>query len=249
VGLYAPLIGDKFLGPLLDFYKCYRATVRAKVESLLAADQALTAGAQAEARTRAGEYFRLAETCAGRRRDGVAVLVMGASGSGKSVLAGSLASRLGAVLLSTDLLRREMFDESGAAAPLDQGIYSPQSREVVYGELCCQLCAVLAGRHSVVIDGSFVEGGRRKRILDPIRASRRKLLVVECCAPDAVVRERQRVRASESWSTSEGRWEVYRAQKQRYEAPDETAPEEHLRVDTSEPLAHQVALVTARLQA
>ncbi len=112
-GLYAAAIGDRELPLLLDFYKCYRATVRGRVESMLAEDAEVTAGQRSAARKRAQAYFRLAESYTRRRRRAGVILVMGASGSGKSVLAGAIAARLGAVILSTDVRRRELFEMGG----------------------------------------------------------------------------------------------------------------------------------------
>jgi predicted kinase len=171
---------------------------------------------------------------------------MGPSGSGKSVLAGALAARLGAALLSTDALRRALFQRRGARASLDAGIYTTAARKLVYQELERQAAASLGDGRAVVVDGTFVERSQRKPFVDLARAGDRKLLIVECCASDAAVRKRQRLRTKERWSTSEGRWDVTVAHKARYEAPDEVEREERLRLDTERPLAKQLELIETR---
>lgn len=53
---------DKELFPLLDFYKCYRAYVRGKVESFKLDDPHISIGAKSNILTIAREYFILAES-------------------------------------------------------------------------------------------------------------------------------------------------------------------------------------------
>lgn len=249
VGLYAAAIGDKQLPLLLDFYKCYRAVVRGKVESLILDDAGVSAAQKAGARRRARAYFALAERYARRRPRRGLVLVTGPSGSGKSVLAGVLSSRLGSVILSTDMLRRELFDTAGPREALDTGRYAPESRERVYDELERQAEAFLAQRRPVVIDGTYVERRQRAPVVELARRAKTRLLVVECTAPDAVIAARQHRREGEAWTTSEGRYEVYLAQKQRQEPATELPQSDRIVIDTTTPLDAQIAAVVAKLVA
>jgi hypothetical protein len=247
LGLYAAAIGDEQLPLLLDFYKCYRAVVRGKVESLLLEDRGVTAAQKAGARRRARAYFALAERYSRRRPRRALVLVTGASGSGKSVLAGVLAARLGAVILSTDMLRRRLFDSSGTREAIDAGKYAPDSRERVYAELAREAAAYLSGGRPVVIDGTYVERSQRDPVVRLARERKTQLLLVECTAPDKVIEARQRKREGESWTTSEGRYEVYLAQKQRLEPVTELPDSQRLLIDTTTPLDTQIAAVLTKL--
>ncbi|HWC29853.1 MAG TPA: AAA family ATPase [Dehalococcoidia bacterium] len=249
VGLYAAAIGDKQLPLLLDFYKCYRAVVRGKVESLLLNDRGVSARQKAGARKRARVYFELAERYARRRKREGIVLVTGPSGSGKSVLAGVLASRLSAVLLSTDMLRRELFEAAGRGTAIDAGMYSQESRARVYDEIERQTRAFIAAKRPVVIDGTYVERSQRAPIVELSRASKSRLLLVECTAPDEVIKARQRRRESEAWTTSEGRYEVYLQQKQRLEPATELPETQRILIDTTTPLGTQIEAVEAKRRA
>jgi len=247
VGLYAAAIGDKQLPLLLDFYKCYRAIVRGKVESLLLDDPAVSREQKAAARKRARAYFKLAEDYAKRHSKQRLVLVTGASGSGKSVLAGVLAARLGCVILSTDMLRRELFEFSEQRERIDEGKYAPDARERVYDEIETQARDFLANGRPVLIDGTYIERRQREPVVALAREYRTPLLVVLCGAPDEVVRQRQQKREGESWTASEGRWEVYLAQKERMEPPDELPAKERLSIDTTQPLDEQIGAVLEKL--
>ncbi len=248
IGLYAAAIGDRELPVLLSLFKCYRATVRGKVESLLLDDPNVGVRQKANARKRARAYFALAEGYGRRRRRQAAVLVTGASGSGKSVLAGTLAARLGAVLLSTDMVRRTMYQVRGPGAPLDTGIYSAEARDRVYREMELEAARMLSQGRAVVVDGSYIERAYRLPIERLARSKRARLLVVECSAPDETVRERQRRREAETWTTSEGRWEVYLAQKARLEPATEVPESSRIAIDTTLPLSEQIDMVEARLE-
>ena len=247
VGLYAAAIGDKQLPLLLDFYKCYRAAVRGKVESLLLDDPAVPADQKTAARKRARTYFKLAEDYAKRHTKQRLVLVTGPSGSGKSVLAGVLAARLGCVTLSTDMLRRELFEVTPQREALDAGKYAPEAREHVYDEIESQARDFLADGRPVLIDGTYIERRQRAPVVEMARELKTRLLVVECSAPDDVVEARQKKREGEAWTTSEGRWEVYLAQKAKLEPADELPEAERLSIDTTTPLHDQIEAVLAKL--
>jgi aminoglycoside phosphotransferase family enzyme/predicted kinase len=246
-GLYAAAIGDKQLPLLLDFYKCYRAFVRGKVESLLLDDPAVSKEQKAGARKRARTYFKLAEDYATRHPKQRLVLVTGPSGSGKSVLAGVLAARLGCAMLSTDMLRRELFEATSEREALDEGKYAPEARGRVYDEIEAQARDFLADGRPVLIDGTYIERRQRGPIVTLAREYETRLLAVECSAPDEVVRARQQNREGQAWTTSEGRWEVYLAQKAHLEPATELPEEERIAIDTTAPFADQIEAVFSKL--
>jgi hypothetical protein len=234
---------------ILPLFKCHRATVRGKVESLLLDDPSVGRRQKATARRRARAYFALAESYTRPPTARAVVLVTGPSGAGKSVLAGTLAARLGAVLLSTDLARRVMFAEGGRRASLNEGIYSRELRESIYQELQRQAVEALGAGRSVVLDGTYIERRQRLPVEELAQKYPARLLVIECTAPDEVVRLRQVRRESEPWSASEGRWEVYLEQKARFEPASEVPESSRVTVDTTQTLAMQVETILTKLKA
>lgn len=248
IGLYAAAIGDSRLPLLLHFYKAYRATVRGKVESFLLDDAGIAPAQKAKARGRARAYFKLAEQYARRRPIRGLVLVTGPSGSGKSVLGGAIAARLGAALLSTDIQRLKMYGRrEGEKDALAAGRYTDEAREQVYVALEEQARTFLGEGRAVVVDGTYLTADRRAPIVAVARDAGVPFLLIECSVPDEVVRRRQEARQGQAWSTSEGNYEVYQAQKGQMEPAAELPETARLAIDTTTPLAEQIEAVTARL--
>ncbi|MEX2598994.1 MAG: hypothetical protein WD533_04985, partial [Dehalococcoidia bacterium] len=110
VDAYIGESGDQGIRPLLDFFKCYRAHVRAKV-TLLKAETAGLAGAKlAEAIDEAKAYFTLARSYALAALPSPALYVaMGLPGTGKSTIAKALAERWGMPAWSSDIERKRLF--------------------------------------------------------------------------------------------------------------------------------------------
>jgi hypothetical protein len=143
------------------------------------------------------------------------------------------------------MLRRDLYEAGRENDELDAGVYTATARQRVYDEINRLAADYLADGRSVVVDGTYVEKAQRAPLLR--LAGRARLLLIECRADDAVVRQRQEQRRLEAWTTSEGRYEVYEAQKQRYEAPDEVPVTRRLVVDTTQPLVQQIDAVAAKL--
>jgi hypothetical protein len=139
---------------LIDFYKSYRACVRAKVAALLA-DQ-LGGSEQQKSIAEAVSRLTWADRYARPWMKPLVLVVGGLAGTGKSTLARALAEELGAELLRTDVVRQEMF----AAETVAGGKYGDAARDQVYQEM------FRAGRHV------FVGPLDRAGTLDADRAAR-----------------------------------------------------------------------------
>jgi len=188
---YAEFAGDPAPPALRHHYLAYRAFVRAKVACLRHSqhdpDAAHRAGRDAVV---ALEHLR-----AGRVR---LILVGGLPGTGKTTLAGLLADHLGATLLSSDRLRKELAGiDPAVAAPAvyEDGIYRSEHTERVYAELLRRAETLLALGETVVLDASWHDA--RHRALAAAVASRTdsSLVALRCTAPTdlAAARLRERV--------------------------------------------------------
>jgi uncharacterized protein len=183
---YLEFSGDPAPASLVHHYVAYRAFVRAKVGCLRYRQGDPAALPQTRALVElAGRHLR-----AGRVR---LVLVGGLPGTGKSTLAGALADRLGAVLVSSDAVRRELAGvppDRPEPAPFGQGLYTPELTRQVYAELLLRAQAGLRRGESVLLDASWTDHEHREAARDLARRVHAELVGLRCQAPDDVVRAR-----------------------------------------------------------
>ena len=144
----------------LPLYMSIRAAIRAKV--LLAKLKRAHAD-QDETAADAGCYFRLAQTLISPSPPRL-VAVGGLSGTGKSLLARMLAPGIhpqpGAVLLRSDLVRKELF-QVRETERLPPSAYEGQMTTRVYDALVNRAQRILAQGHSVVVDAVFAQASER----------------------------------------------------------------------------------------
>ena len=124
--------GDSFPLHLVPFYQAYRATVRAKVHLLQAAQKRADVEHH---RLLFHRYFHLAAAYASDFHQPAILLLMGASGVGKSTVAQAVADQLGAEWLRTDQIRQEISGGRNPNAPIAAEMYGEQMTERTYDEL------------------------------------------------------------------------------------------------------------------
>ena len=235
VDAYVEASGDRGIEDVLDFYKCYRAWVRGKVTSFRLDDPSLSPQARRSLADEARRYFRLAGHYA-RPSGPVLLLTTGLVGTGKSSLARDLAGPLGAEVLTSDVIRKEMAGipvTERQFAPWGTGLYTEESIEDTYSELHRRAQASLERGRAVVLDASYRKRSWREAALDVARRAQVPALVLECAAPEEDVRARLGRRSRRRRDASAGRWEIYAQQKASYEPLTELSSSEHLIIDTS----------------
>ncbi len=187
---YAEYTGDPAPAALRAHYIAYRAYVRVKVACLRHAQGDHSAGE--EARTYADIAVRHL-----RRGEVRLVLVGGLPGSGKTTLAGLLADELGAVLLSSDRLRKELagLDPARhAAAPYRSGIYAREHTERTYTELLRRAGELLSRGESVVLDASWSAAEERDLARKVAERTYSTLVSLRCTVSRTVAEDRLRTR-------------------------------------------------------
>jgi hypothetical protein len=229
---YVAASGDPGLLEMLDFYKCYRAFTRGKVRSFRLRQPGLGEADRQAIVERASRYFDLAQGYA-RLPGPLAIAMCGLMGTGKTSLARALAPRLGAEVLSSDVLRKELAgigsDEPRREA-WGEGIYSEAFHHRTYEALHQRAAERLGKGEIVILDASYREALWRERARDTARAAGARFLLLETRCPGDVVQRRLGARGA---GPSDGRVELLDAQRERFEPPLETPGEEHVVVDTS----------------
>ncbi len=141
---------------------------RAAVRALVALESALQKpeGQDADDVDRARSYANAANTYLSPQAP-MLVAVGGLSGTGKSTLAASLASRIGpapgALVLRTDVERKKLFDVP-ETFHLTVEHYAEQASDEVYAVLYDKTHRALAAGHAVIFDGVSAKAAERDRI-------------------------------------------------------------------------------------
>ncbi len=245
-GRYLAAAGDETLGLLQPLHRAYRAFVRGKVESIGArAPETPEEQARALAAS-AARFFRLAASYAERRAAPQLVALSGLPASGKSTGAATLACRVGAAYLSSDVVRKQLAGIDPRERVREEwraGLYSPEMTERTYEELRARAARLLRGGRAVVLDA--MHGRRSER--DAVRALAAEhgapATIAELRIDDATAHARIAGREDDPLRTSDATWAVYEAQRDGFEpiAPDE-AP--RLALDATRPpaaLAREIA--------
>lgn len=233
VEAYIERSADTTLRAILDYFKGYRAFVRGKVESFRLDEPDLAASERATIQARAGRYFALARDYA--QLSGPLLLAMtGLMGSGKSTLAQALAARLSAEVVTADVVRKEL-----AGLPPDQhqfvawgtGIYSAESDQHTYLELCRRAADLLAHNRIVILDASFRQAEQRRLAQATAAAATAPFFLIEVNCPVATLRRRLRRRQDAAHSPSDGRLELLDRQIAVFAPPTEIPPEQRICVN------------------
>ena len=238
--------GDPGMPPLLPFYKIYRAFVRGKVESFLSDDPAAEEELRSRSARAAQRYFNLA---LGYLCPPALILTCGRMGVGKTTLAGSLARALGARLLRSDVVRKELAGLSPLErcdAPFGGGIYSEDLSRRTYAAL---LAAALekTDEASVIVDASFARAGDRRLFQDRARRANRRCFLLHLVCDEETALLRLDRRRAEGADASDGRRDLFVRQGAAFDAV--TEENNVIRVDTTDPVDYNVALILCALLA
>ncbi|MFQ5464891.1 MAG: AAA family ATPase [Thermodesulfobacteriota bacterium] len=235
---YFRITGDRAGPGLLDFYKCYRAYVRGKVDGFKCSEPEVPEDERMAALVSARMHYHLSGLYAGGGFRPMLVVVCGLPGTGKSTVAGTLAAHTSMVRISSDAVRKELAGiPPGSHAPsgYGRGIYTPEFTEKTYGEMTGRARALLAEGRSVVVEATFSGRDHLRRAARAAEGQGAEFRVVECTAPDGLVRERLTARKDEApapgEAVSDADWAIYLEQK-KLQGPSIRGPG-RISVDTS----------------
>jgi uncharacterized protein len=181
---------DSWPASLAHHHIAYRAHVRAKVATIRAAQGRQAAAG--EARKLLGLALR--HLHAGRVR---LVVVGGLPGTGKSTLAAGLGDRLGATVLRSDEIRKELAGlapTTSAQAPFGEGIYTPAATEGTYETMLDRAAVALGLGETVILDASWTEERHRTEARAVAERTHSELVELCCTAPTAIASQRMRER-------------------------------------------------------
>jgi predicted kinase len=224
------------LPALLNFYRCYYAYVRGKVASFRLNQEELQENEREQITKNAARYFDLAYTYAAHLDKPVLILTAGLMGSGKSYQARELAARLGAEIIRTDLLRKELFNIKPTERRYEdfgRGIYSDDTSRIIYDKAYDLAAQKIKLGKAVIIDASFKRRAERQKAMEMARGLSVSFYILECICSDEITRERLEKRIQENDNASDGRWELFQEQKNDFDAINEVPADCKFLINTS----------------
>jgi hypothetical protein len=206
---------------LLDFYRFYRACVRAKVMSF-ESDSAPAVRRAFE--QEAASYFDLAEQAIAPRTAGL-LLTCGVSGSGKTTLARQAAEVLDGVMVRSDAVRKHLagipLTVRGGESGID--IYTPDMTQRTYAALLQHAREIIASGRWVILDAVYARRSERVAAALVARELRVPFGILHCQAPPTELRRRLDQRDREGHDISDATVKVLEQQLAHFETP---GPEE-----------------------
>lgn len=203
---YLEETGDYQSLALMNFYKAYRAMVRAKV-ALFSLGHVTESHLKEAILRQYYNYANLAEsyTLVPKR---CLLITTGVSGTGKSYVASKVVEQFGAIRLRTDVERRRLFAKD---IPTEQ-LYAPESIAKVYEHLYSLAQAILEAGYIVVLDAAYLKQHERLKAKEVAEMTGVPFLVIECEAPLAVIEKNITTRMEKGGDFSDATIEVVKKQ-------------------------------------
>ncbi len=224
---------DSELFSLLPFYRCYRAYVRGKVLSFRLDEPEFSEEQRISAATRATDYFKLARRFAAPLERPTMIAVVGLSGTGKTSVARSIAVELGLRVISSDTVRKELFNNAAHPHGYGVGIYSPDANRLTYQNLLDRGRNMFEEDRGVVLDATFQRAEDRRRARELASMLGAEWRLIECQLMPDLVKPRLARRSDGGNGLSDATWETYLRQREEFDPIAEAAGATYLLLDNS----------------
>ncbi len=189
---YLEHTGDYSGMEVLQFYKIYRALVRAKIDAIRSYQAGITPEERAEAEEDLLEYLNLALSYIKPDRPHL-IVTYGMSASGKSTVSRSLLEVLGAVRVRSDVERKRLFGlkpEDDGQSALGKGIYSAEATEKTYRKLEEFAAKIIDAGYPVIVDAVFLNYEEREHFRELAENRQIPFIILECTTDEATLRQR-----------------------------------------------------------
>lgn len=134
------------------------------------------------------------------------IIVCGLQETGKTTVAKKIGKKTGAILLRTDIIRKELFKNP---------TYSQKEKTRIYSEMFLRAKKLLQDNNTVILDATFAEKQNRhqaKKIADET-GSKFKMIGVKCLSKE-IIKERLRARFNDE---SDAKYNHYLKYKKIFE--------------------------------
>ncbi len=205
INTYLQRSGDYQGLALYNFYRLYRALVRAKVACLRLTQPGLTTEQKRSIQQQYRDYITLAQRyCAPAHP--LLCITHGLSGSGKTTLSQPLLERFGMIRIRSDVERKRLYGYR-AEARTDASIYNQTANQATYERLARLSRAIISSGRSVIVDATFLKQAERAQYRALAHSLGVPFVILHFHAPKAQliewIEERQRAGMDASEATTE----------------------------------------------
>ena len=236
---------------IINFYKCYRAYVRAKVTAFLISDPAINEKKKEDARTESAKYFDLAEkyaktmeNCPVTFKRPLLIISSSCSGEGKSYILKPLSTMLGLDYISTDTTRKEFFKvEPDAKIHTDYGsqIYSSENRQKIYNLMLNRAEELIKSGKGCILDATFIRKDLRAKAMDIAKRLNADFIIIHPYLDKDIAKKRILSRMTNTNNPSDAKWDTYLKQKQLFEPFDDIEKRYLIEIDSEPKLCYEHA--------
>jgi len=247
---YLEHTGDYTGLALLNFYKVYRAMVRAKVDALRASQEKSSTPEYQKTWQDFVGYLGLAERYIKPARPCL-LINHGLSGSGKSVISKKIAAQLPAIVIRSDLERKRIHGIDVTQHDIhavDDGLYTREATEHTYQHLVTQARGLLQCGYTVIIDAANLKHAQRSLFINLAQTLSCPVIVLHFQASEAVLRQRINRRLQDGHDASDATLEVLDHQIKSAEPLDDEETSFSITIDSQhEPDIHAIVLAIRKM--
>jgi uncharacterized protein len=236
---YAAQVNDPEFASLLPFYKCYRAYVRGKVESLKSDEQEVPDEERWRATIEAQRYFCLSSRYGRGKSRQLLLVVCGLAGTGKSTVARMLSDLTGFPVFNSDEIRKKLAGVTPTAVShtdYGRGIYTEEINELTYHTLWHEAEKHLARGEGVIVDATFRDSKHRAVFIEGAAKAGVPAYFVECRLDEETAKRRLIERAKRADNVSDATWETYQHMRGEFHPLLEIPEEWHFQIETEHTL-------------
>lgn len=202
---YLETTGDYGGMAVLRFYLAYRATVRAKVDAIRAAQPGLKRRAANELLQARRSYLDLARNCLAQPKPAL-IITHGLPGSGKTFISQAALEHYGAIRIRSDVERKRLYGLGAledSRARFGESLYSSEATQRTYARLYDLVHELLGYGFPVIVDAAFLRHGERAHFRDLARQMNVPFAIAAMPADMQLLRERIARRQAQASDASE----------------------------------------------
>ncbi len=236
---YLELTGDYSNLNIFQFYKVYRAMVRAKV-NVLQLKQAGMAQSEIDAIYKQCEnYITLGNSYIIDQKP-VLIIMHGFSGSGKTTVSQFILEALPAIRIRSDIERKRLHKLKPAEKSqpgINKGIYREEASRKTYDHLRRLTEDILLTGKSVIVDGAFLQAEQRKRFSQLASILDIPYRIIDCQAEHAILEQRITERQMYGNDASEASLKILKNQQENHDPLTDEERATSFTTDSTETMA------------